>query len=93
MPEPQDRSGFRDGWVTATIRSQRVSMDPVSTLDVDALHAHWTEPGVRRWLMDGEILPRERVREMIDKSLEMFRELRCGLFAIRVVPTSRPSSS
>lgn len=51
--------------------------------DVDALHALWTTPEVRRFLWDGEIVPRERTAGICDESVLLFAEHAYGLWMAR----------
>ena len=46
------------------------------------MHRLWTDPGVRRYLWDGEEIPREKARTMLVQSAESFREHGFGLWAV-----------
>lgn len=48
--------------------------------DVDALHALWTTPEVRRFLWDDEIVPRERTATVCEESGRLFAERGYGLW-------------
>jgi RimJ/RimL family protein N-acetyltransferase len=67
-----------------TLSTQRLVLRPISPDDVDALHAFWTDPSVRKYLWDNEIIARETVVEIIRDSEACFRELGSGLFAIEL---------
>ena len=50
--------------------------------DVDALHRLLTEPGVRRYLLDDEVIARERTASFVDASIASFEAHGYGLWAI-----------
>ncbi|HSK40841.1 MAG TPA: GNAT family N-acetyltransferase, partial [Arenibaculum sp.] len=54
-----------------TLATARLRLDPLKASDLDRLVALLSEPGVRRYLCDGEILPREVVAALVDRSLEL----------------------
>ncbi|MHC4934208.1 MAG: GNAT family N-acetyltransferase [Planctomycetota bacterium] len=64
------------------IETARLSLRPVATSDKRTLHALWTDPGVRRFLWDDEVIAIERVAEEIEKSLETFQLLGFGLWLV-----------
>lgn len=65
------------------LRSDRLALEPVSARDLDALHALWTEPGVRRFLWDGRTISRDEVAEVLETSRALFRTHGAGLWAVR----------
>ena len=65
------------------INSARLSLRPVAVDDVEALHALWTDTQVRRFLWDGEVIPLERTREIVERSRTLFDESRFGIWGIR----------
>lgn len=60
-------------------------MTPLRAGDLRALHAHWTEPDVRRYLWDGRVISSAEVREIIDTSARLFDERGAGLWGIWLV--------
>lgn len=58
----------------------RALLRPVEAVDLEALHALWTEPGVRRYLWDDEIVARELTASVIERSLRQFAEEGHGLW-------------
>lgn len=62
------------------LRSARLHLRPLRESDVDALHALWVQPGVRRYLWDDRLLSREQVRDSVMQSLWLFEEQGCGLW-------------
>ena len=64
------------------IETRRLRLRPSSLSDVDELHQLWTDPGVRQYLWDDEVIPRERAESVIKTSLDLFAERGLGLWAI-----------
>jgi [ribosomal protein S5]-alanine N-acetyltransferase len=63
-------------------------LQPLRPDDLAALHAHWTEPEVRRYLWDGKVVSRAKVRDAIRTSEEMFGQHRTGLWGIRLLESA-----
>ncbi|MEV4890979.1 N-acetyltransferase, partial [Nonomuraea sp. NPDC055795] len=59
------------------LTTDRLELRPVAAADLADLLAHWTDPDVRRFLFDGEVLTAERVAEVIADSE---RDVACGLW-------------
>ncbi|HET6472915.1 MAG TPA: GNAT family N-acetyltransferase [Pseudomonadales bacterium] len=59
-------------------------MRPIDREDVDALHALWTDPDVRRYLWDDRIIPRETVEDIVAQSLATFESEGYGFFALEL---------
>ena len=76
MNESEVSSGFPE------IRTARLFLRPLAPEDLDAIHRIWTDPGVRRYLWDGEEIPREKTRNMLVHSLESFEQHGFGLWAV-----------
>jgi ribosomal-protein-alanine N-acetyltransferase len=71
--------------VTAVVlRTERLRLRPFAAADVDALHAHWTDPDVRRWLWDGVVIAREQVVAIVEESLETFERRRFGFWVLEL---------
>lgn len=64
------------------IATGRLTLRPLSSDDSDRLHEIFIEPGVRRYLFDDEILPKEDVEGFIQQSAESFDKEGYGLWAI-----------
>ncbi len=45
-------------------------MRPYRADDLDALHALWTDPGVRRWLWDDQIIDRDTAAAAMQESID-----------------------
>jgi RimJ/RimL family protein N-acetyltransferase len=67
-----------------TLSTARLVLRPISPSDVDALHCFWTDPSVRKYLWDNEIISRDTVVEIVRASDACFRELGSGLFAFEL---------
>ena len=66
------------------LTTARMRLRPISPDDVDALHALWTDPDVRRYLWDDRIIPRETVEEIVARSLATFESDGYGFFALEL---------
>ena len=55
-----------------SIRTERLWLRPFVPADLDALHAIFVDPDVRRYLCDGRVMPRSWVEEVIDQSVADF---------------------
>lgn len=67
------------------LRTDRLILRPIAPSDVDALHQFWTDPAVRKYLWDNEIISRETVVDIVERSTASFRELGTGLFALELL--------
>ena len=65
------------------LESDRLSLQPFAPADRHELVALFNHPGVRRYLLDDELVSIESVDEMIQKSLQLFTSAGCGLWAAR----------
>jgi ribosomal-protein-alanine N-acetyltransferase len=64
------------------LRTTRLALRPLQTSDSQELHALWTNERVRRFLWDGEAIPIERTREIVETSARLFAERGFGLWAL-----------
>lgn len=71
-----------------TLSTQRLLLRPISPADVDELHSFWTDPSVRKYLWDNEIISRATVEEIVRDSEACFVDLGSGLYAMEL--TSQP---
>jgi ribosomal-protein-alanine N-acetyltransferase len=65
------------------IQTARMELRPLRSADGDLVHRMWTNPDVRRFLFDDQIVPRARVDEEIAASAARFGAGTCGLWAMR----------
>ncbi len=64
------------------INTDRLLLRPVEVEDVDALHVLWSNERVRRFLWDGEAIPLEHTRQIVDKSISLFHEVGFGIWGV-----------
>src|SRR5512139_1946607 len=69
---------------SVVLNTGRMRLRPISSDDVDALHALWTDPDVRRYLWDDRIIPRETVEDFVAQSLATFESEGFGFFALEL---------
>jgi [ribosomal protein S5]-alanine N-acetyltransferase len=68
----------------ASLTSARLQLLPFGRRDVDDLHRVFTEPGVRKYLWDDEVIAWEQTAGIVDKSVASFEANGFGLWAVRV---------
>jgi ribosomal-protein-alanine N-acetyltransferase len=66
------------------IHTKRLVLRPWTHQDVDALHALWTAPGVRRYLWDDVIIPRSTVQEIVDSHLATAEHQAIGYWTLHL---------
>jgi [ribosomal protein S5]-alanine N-acetyltransferase len=69
--------------MTRDLTSARLSLTPLASLDVPALHRLWVDERVRRFLWDGEIVSLEKTEEIIETNSRLFRDHGFGIWAVR----------
>jgi ribosomal-protein-alanine N-acetyltransferase len=74
--------------MNVVLNTGRLKLRPIEQSDVDALHALWTDPDVRRYLWADQILPREQVADIVDKSVASFAQEGFGFFAMELTDQS-----
>ena len=70
-----------------TLITERTTLRPIDSDDVPALHALWTDPGVRKYLWDDILINRERAAEVVAASVDDFAAHGFGLWAVRETAT------
>ncbi len=65
-----------------TLRTPRTDLRPLTAADLDAAHALWTDPDVRRYLWDDVVISRERAAEALARSEGDFTSHGYGLWAV-----------
>ncbi len=68
------------------IETARLRLRPFRPEDVDELHRLFVEPGVRKFLWDDEVIPKERVESVIETSVGSFETSGFGLWAASLPP-------
>ena len=66
------------------LATARCRLRPVTDEDADALHRHWNDVEVGRYLWDGRPVSRERVREALGESHASFAAAGYGLWVVTV---------
>src|SRR5262245_27123082 len=64
------------------IETERLALCPVVTDDIDELHRLWIDPGVRKFLWDDQVIPRETAVAVVESSIDSFAAHGFGLWAI-----------
>jgi len=57
-------------------------MRPFAVDDIDDLHRLWVDPGVRKFLWDDQVIPRETAIAIVERSIESFVDHGFGFWAI-----------
>ena len=65
------------------LRTLRAVLRPLGVADLDAIHALWTDPDVRRYLWDDVTITRERAAGVVAASADNFRSRGYGIWGIR----------
>jgi len=63
-----------------TLETERLILRPWSLDDIDALHQIWTDPQVRRYLWDDEVIPRERAAAAVEAGVAEASQNGVGLW-------------
>ena len=71
-----------------TLRTTRLLLSPVEDRDLPALHAHWNDPQVARFLWDANPVPLQTVGEVIARSTQTFQTSGWGLWSLRLTADS-----
>ncbi len=64
------------------LETSRLLLLPFTRDDVDALYRLWTDPLVRKYLWDDQVIPRETAVEVVEASLESFRQHGFGFWCV-----------
>lgn len=68
--------------VNDVLTTARLRLRPFAHQDVDALHAQWTHPDVRRYLWDGRVIARDEVVAVVEESIAGFATRRYGFWVL-----------
>jgi [ribosomal protein S5]-alanine N-acetyltransferase len=82
---PDDTPGLAGSvaGVEHVLVTERLLLRPVTASDHAALQAHWSAPGVRRFLFDGAMLSPAEISEAIEDSIRDFTVAGYGLWLIQ----------
>ena len=64
------------------LETERLRLVPFGVDDVDALHELWTDPAVRRYLWDDEVIPRSTAEEIVTASTRDFARSGYGFWSL-----------
>jgi len=64
------------------LRCARLTLRPFTMEDVDALHALWTDAGVRRYLWDDVVIDRDTAADVVQSSMESWADHGVGMFSV-----------
>jgi ribosomal-protein-alanine N-acetyltransferase len=64
------------------IRTGRLLLRPLMREDLEAIHRIWTDPEVRRYLWDGERIPKEKAEAVLAGSIESFESRGFGIWGV-----------
>lgn len=72
------------------IETARLLLRPFVPGDLEVLHRLWTDPAVRRYLWDDEIIPRATVQAVIEDSLDNFQQRGFGFWTLNCKDDPQP---
>ena len=64
------------------IETARLRLRPLVASDLDELHRLFTEPGVRKYLWDDEVISRERTASVVERSIAALETDGYGLWVV-----------
>lgn len=64
------------------LETDRLKLRPFTNDDIDGLHQMWTEPAMRKYLWDDQVIPHETVVEVVQASLNSFAEHGFGYWTV-----------
>lgn len=65
-----------------SIETARLRLRPCRQDDIDVLHQIWTDPGVRKYMWDDQIIDRQQAAEVVETSLVQFHQQGDGLWVM-----------
>jgi ribosomal-protein-alanine N-acetyltransferase len=68
------------------LTTSRLTLRPYTEDDIDALHAIWIDPDVRRYLWDDVVISRERAAEVVRDSIATALSHGIGYWTVRTAP-------
>ena len=66
-----------------TLVTHRLALTPITSSDAAALHAVWTDPAVRRFLWDNDVIPSAQTDEIIARNVRLFEKSGFGIWGVR----------
>jgi ribosomal-protein-alanine N-acetyltransferase len=83
--QPEDTAGAAGDDQQRSFASKRLRFTPLADADLDSFHALVVDEHVRRFLMDGEVQPREWSEGRLRDSRALFEEYGIGLWMVREI--------
>jgi ribosomal-protein-alanine N-acetyltransferase len=77
----------------AVVRTEHILLRPWTREDVDALHALWTAPEVRRYLWDDTFMTRDTAAQVVESDLLSAETRRIGCWALQIPPPTSPAAA
>jgi ribosomal-protein-alanine N-acetyltransferase len=74
------------------LRTGHILLRPWTREDVDALHALWTAPEVRRYLWDDAIITRDTAEQLVESHLVTAEKYGIGYWALHIPPPPSPAA-
>jgi ribosomal-protein-alanine N-acetyltransferase len=75
-----------DAMALPVVLTERMLLRPWTREDVDALHALWTAPEVRRFLWDDMVIPREAAEQVVAAHLVTAEQYSFGYWSLHIPP-------
>ncbi|MGH9629920.1 MAG: GNAT family N-acetyltransferase [Bryobacteraceae bacterium] len=75
------------------IRTRRLLLRPWTRNDVDALHALWMEPEVRRYLWDDVVITRDTAAQVVEADLAAAARCNIGCWALHITAAVSPTEA
>ena len=64
------------------LHTARLTLRPFRQSDADALHLLWTDPGVRRYLWEDVVIPREQTEWVLARAIQSAEESGVGMWSV-----------
>jgi [ribosomal protein S5]-alanine N-acetyltransferase len=74
------------------VRTEHLLLRPWTREDVDALHALWTAPEVRRYLWDDAVITRGTAEQVVESHLVTAQKHGIGYWALHTPPPTSPAA-
>jgi RimJ/RimL family protein N-acetyltransferase len=75
------------------LRTGRILLRPWTRDDVDALHAFWMTPEVRRYLWDDTLITRDPAKQVVESHLATANGYAIGYWALQIPPPASPDAA
>lgn len=65
-----------------SLETARLRLRPCRQDDIDVLHQIWTDPGVRKYVWDDQIIGRQQAAEVVETSMAQFQQQGDGIWVM-----------